>query len=46
MARSGLGRWRGVVQRTLAWLHQFRRVRVRYDMRADIHKGSCLSGVR
>ena len=35
---SGLGRWRWVVERTFAWLSQFRRLRVRYDKRADIHK--------
>jgi hypothetical protein len=27
-----------VVERTFAWLNQFRRLRVRYDKRADIHK--------
>jgi len=36
--RSGLGRWRCVVERTFAWLSQFRRLRVRYDRRADIHE--------
>jgi transposase len=35
---SGLGRWRRVVERTFAWLNQFRRLRVRYDKRADIHE--------
>jgi transposase len=35
---SGLGRWRWVVERTFAWLSQFRRLRVRYDKRADIHE--------
>jgi transposase len=34
---SGLGRWRWVVERTFAWLNQFRRLRVRYERRADIH---------
>ena len=34
---SGLGKRRWVVERTLSWLHQFRRLRVRYDRRADIH---------
>jgi transposase len=34
----GLGRWRWVVERTFAWLNQFRRLRVRYDKRADIHE--------
>lgn len=35
---SGLGIYRWVVERTLAWLHQFRRLRVRYERRADIHE--------
>jgi len=34
---SGLGRLRWVVERTFAWLNQFRRLRVRYEKRADIH---------
>jgi len=35
---SGLGRWRWVVERTFAWLNQFRRLRVRYERRPDIHE--------
>jgi len=35
---SGLGRWRWVVERTFAWLNQFRRLRVRYEKRADLHE--------
>ena len=35
---SGLARWRWVVERTFAWLNQFRRLRVRYDKRAEIHE--------
>jgi transposase len=35
---SGLGVYRWVVERTLAWLHQFRRLRTRYDRRVDIHQ--------
>ena len=35
---SGLGRWRWVVERSFAWLNQFRRLRVRYEKRADIHE--------
>ena len=35
---SVLGRWRWVVERTFAWLNQFRRLRVRYEKRADIHE--------
>ena len=34
---SGLGVHRWVVERTLSWLHQFRRLRIRYERRADIH---------
>jgi transposase len=35
---SGLGLYRWVVERTLAWLPQWRRLRVRYERRADIHE--------
>lgn len=35
---SGLGLHRWVVEPTLSWLHQFRRLRVRYERRADIHE--------
>ena len=34
---SGLGRYRWVVERTLSWLHQFKRLLVRFERRADIH---------
>ncbi len=34
---SGLGRLRWVVERTFAWLNQFRRLRVRYEKRPDMH---------
>lgn len=36
---SGMGVFRWVVERTLAWLHQFRRLRIRYERRDDIHEG-------
>ena len=44
---SGLGRVRWVVERTFAWLHQFKRLLVRYDRRHEIHEaflalGCCL----
>lgn len=35
---SGLGVYRWVVERTLAWLHQLRRLRVRWERRDDIHE--------
>jgi transposase len=35
---SRLGRQRWVVERSLSWLHQFRRLRVRWEHRADIHQ--------
>ena len=43
----GLGRKRWVVERSFAWLHRYRRLRVRYERRADIHHalltiGCCL----
>ena len=33
-----LGKWRWVVERTFSWLHRFRRLRVRYERRGDIHQ--------
>lgn len=41
---SGLGVFRWVVERTNAWLHQFRRLRVRYERRSDIHEAFLLLG--
>ena len=35
---SGRGRQRWVVERSIAWLHGFRRLLVRYERRADIHE--------
>lgn len=35
---SGLGKVRWVVERSHAWLHQFRRLRIRYERRDDIHE--------
>ncbi|SOY75400.1 transposase [Cupriavidus taiwanensis] len=35
---SGLGKFRWVVERTQAWLHNFRRLRIRFERRADIHE--------
>jgi transposase len=32
-----LGRFRWIVERTLSWLHRFRRLRVRWERRADVH---------
>jgi transposase len=44
---SSLGRYRWVVERTFAWLHNFKRLLVRYERRADMHRallalGCCL----
>jgi transposase len=36
--RSGLGIFRYVVERTIAWLHGFRRLRIRWERRDDIHE--------
>jgi transposase len=35
---SGLGTKRWYVERTFAWLHAYRRLRTRYERRADIHQ--------
>jgi transposase len=35
--QSGLGQTRGPVERTLAWIHQDRRLRIREERRPDIH---------
>jgi transposase len=34
---SGLGTERWVVERTFAWLHNLRRLRARYERRAELH---------
>ncbi|GAA0703255.1 hypothetical protein GCM10010193_67650 [Kitasatospora atroaurantiaca] len=36
---SGLGKVRWVVERAFAWLHQFKRLRTRYERRAGLHQG-------
>ncbi len=35
---SGLGRARWVVERTFAWLHNFRRLRIRWEREAGLHR--------
>jgi len=35
---SGLGLYRWVVERTLSWLHQFRRLRIRFERLPEIHE--------
>lgn len=44
---SGLGKTRWVVERTIAWPHQFRRLRVRYERLPSLHEaflrlGACI----
>lgn len=34
---SGLGKQRWVVERSFAWLHNFRRLRTRYERHAELH---------
>ncbi|WP_405623765.1 IS5 family transposase [Streptomyces sp. NBC_00076] len=36
---SGVGKVRWVVERAFAWSHQFKRLRIRYERRADLHQG-------
>ncbi len=35
--KNRLDRYRWVVERTRSWLNRFRRVKIRYEHRADIH---------
>ncbi|MGW1786936.1 IS5/IS1182 family transposase, partial [Streptomyces sp. NPDC002143] len=35
---SSLGVFRYMVERTIAWLHGFRRLRIRWERRDDIHE--------
>lgn len=35
---SGLGKFRWVVERTISWLHQFRRLRSRWERETKIHE--------
>jgi transposase len=41
---SRLGVYRWVVERSLSWLHQQRRLRTRFERRADIHEALVLLG--
>lgn len=36
---SGLGQVRWAAERAVAWLHRFKRLRIRYERRADLHQG-------
>lgn len=35
---SGLGKTRWVVERSIVWLHSFRRLKIRYERQAHVHK--------
>jgi len=37
-SRERLGRHRGVVEQTLAWLNRFRRLRIRSEQRDDLQQ--------
>jgi IS5 family transposase len=41
---SGLGTTRWVIERTIAWLHHFRRLRIRWERRDDIHSAFLVLG--
>lgn len=43
-SKDRLGRYRWVVERTFAWLNQFRRLRIRYERRDDIHMAFLVLG--
>jgi transposase len=38
VSEQGLGRHRWFVERTLSWLHQFRRLRIRWDRSPTVHQ--------
>lgn len=35
---SGLGKFRWFIERTISWLHQFRRLRIRWDRSPEMHQ--------
>lgn len=37
-SKERLGRRRWVVERTISWLHRFRRLRIRYEKRPELHQ--------
>ena len=39
---SGLGKTRWVVERTLAWLHKFRKLRIRDERHPSVHEALLL----
>lgn len=41
---GGLGKTRWVIERTLAWLHHSRRLRIRWERRSDIHYAFLILG--
>lgn len=43
-SKTHLGRHRWVIERTFAWLNQYRRLRIRYERRPDIHEAFLLLG--
>jgi transposase len=43
---SGLGKERWVVERTFAWLHNLRRLRIRYERDPDLHIAFMLLSLR
>jgi transposase len=40
-SKERLGRHRWIVERTLAWLNAFRKLRIRYERCADAYKALC-----
>ncbi|HZY88302.1 MAG TPA: IS5 family transposase [Gemmataceae bacterium] len=39
---SGLGVFRWVVERSISWFHQYRRLRTRYERRDELHHAFCM----
>jgi transposase len=37
-SEQGLGEFRWFIERTISWLHQFRRLRIRWERSAEVHQ--------
>lgn len=45
-SKEKLGKHRWVIERTFAWLARYRRLTIRYERLAAMHRASCISAAR